>query len=186
LYRRVQWGQRRRPRNNQTGFRGEVLTATVFVRSVGLLHGHWGPTRMTSLPVVAYGLDLVQDETGVTAYRENVKTFYEVIDEVWGTGDGERVTSLKQGFLYTFARVLTDHADFWEDHRLVVGPTSRKKLRGLGVNRDQDIDTYVTSSGKKTLLYNMITDALVKHRGPLEKWDDLKDVEDEDEESEEE
>jgi hypothetical protein len=151
---RVSWQQRQK--------RQELITAATLMHTIGRLHTHLGPTGSRQIGLLTRGLDKIRDEIGETVFRENIKTFFRVMDDVWGV----RTVQFKEGavymrgtFLETLARVFSNHLEFWRGNRLVVDADYVRKLK-LFPLRDPHIINLTSSGGPaRELLYNY----LVRH-----------------------
>jgi len=152
---RVCWGQRMS--------RTELLTATSFAKVVGRLHSHMAPaTSASMISHLVTGLQRVHDQIGKTAMRENVKTFFNVIDTAFGV----RRVEFKEGAIYmrsTFlnavARLFSNHTDFWKDDRLFVEAGLIRKLATFPY-RDPHVVQLCSSGGAA---HEMIYFMLVNH-----------------------
>lgn len=153
LYNQISWAQNMR--------RGDRLTAVTYIKVAAMLHSHAGPGRASDVRSAVSGLVKIMDNVGRGALVSNVKMFYEVIDQAWGI---QRVAYkgsapfLKTTFLTEFARLLSDHAVFWDDHRLVVDRMTLKKLDSFPIADPEIIQ--LASSGGSTggLLYIKMVD----------------------------
>ena len=122
---RVQWGQ------NMA--RAELMSASTLVRLAGLLHSHRLPGRSSTVTDVVVALNSHLDQFGIQAMRENLRTFFGLIDECWNIRKVhfKGAAYLKSGFMTAFARVLSDHIDFWrqpDDKRLFIDAPLRRKI----------------------------------------------------------
>lgn len=134
LHRRVQWDQRRK--------KGELVTALVFAKTAGQLHSHIGPGLSSSATKLVDGLDIILDEVGRNTFIANVRTFFQIIDELWGIEELEYhqgAYQLYEGFLRALALFFSEHENFWKGDGLVVSVADRKKLKGFQVNRDHNL-----------------------------------------------
>ncbi len=155
---RVAWGQ--------SMARGELITAFGLVKIVGRLHSHKIPGRTNAMDHLVRALDRGVEVFGIQVMRENVKAFFDLVDECWGVRRvhyREGATYIKGAFLIVLARVLSDHSDFWkqpDDRRLFVEASLRRKLSQFPVN-DPTVVQLSGSSGKgMEMLYMMLRDHL--------------------------
>jgi hypothetical protein len=115
LYKRVAWEQEVRKETD-----GDLLRGIILLRVLATLHHH----RMRSAPLYGQVLALLAmcdrniDVIGLQQGRENLITFFEAVDEAWGIRD----VALRYGtihlsdvWLRIFARLLSDHREFWRD-----------------------------------------------------------------------
>lgn len=157
LYERVSWTQRMQV--------GELISAMTLARTVGTLHSHFAAARYTSYQELVPALDRVADIVGLQAMRENVRTFFEIVDQCWGI----RLVTYRDGaaylrgtFLMTLARVFSDHENFWkgDGKRLFLDADTRRKLQSFKVH-DPHVKALAASSGKsRDILYNLIIEHL--------------------------
>lgn len=161
LFQRVTWTQR--------AARGDLLTALIVARAAHNLHGFVkgvSPkgTFERAAPIVSQ-LNVVASEIGLNVFRDNVKGFFSVVDEAWGLKNVEYTSAapqLRGNFLMALARVMSDHADFWEKNRLAVGLSTKRKLAAFPL-QDPEISR-LAGAGSLTLpiLYNYLVDHLNK------------------------
>jgi len=153
LFNRVQWSQRMA--------RTEILPAMVLCRTVGVLHSRFGPGRNTHPGEMASAMDKTMTKVGRTTMRDNIKTFFDVLDECYGV---RRITYhqgavyIKSGFMIALGDLFTRHTNFWRGQRLFVEKDLRMKLAKFPIN-DPEVVRLSSSSGKaKEILYQLILD----------------------------
>lgn len=154
IYKRVQWNQRR--------LRGELLTALAAVQISGNLHRFSGLSAEGRAVNSAKGLLRISDNVGLRVFRENISTFFELIDECWGIKTVEfrqTATHLRTNFLVTVARMISDHTDFWDNNRLNVPTHFRKKLATFPI-MDPEIARLAAAG---TMTMPILYDFLRKH-----------------------
>ena len=139
---RVQWNQRQA--------RSELISALTLCKVTGILHSRFGPGRGNQCEELAASLTKTMGVVGRTTMRDNVKTFFELIDECYGVrritfADG--ATFLKTTFLVTLADVLTHHKDFWRGSRLFVEKDLRVKLSKFPIMSDPQVIQLASSGG---------------------------------------
>lgn len=165
LCRRVCW--------QQTMKRGELLNALTFLKISAMLHSRFatvapkgtansGDTDMTgAFEQVAGKFERTMNRCSRKVVQDNIKTYWEVIDEVWGVRNiayKELAVHLRGSFLLALARVFADHTNFWNDNRLVVEKELRKKLALFKI-QDPSIANLAGASGKaKDTLYRLLVD----------------------------
>jgi hypothetical protein len=162
LFERVCWAQRMT--------RGELITALVFAKTSLFLHSHKGPSARNSVAEVSDALERSIKAVGTQHFRENVRTFFNLIDECWGIKrvhyrDG--AVYMRGQFLYVLAKVLSDHYEFWQDDdekKLFIYASTKKKLFQFPIN-DPYVTSLVGSGGKsRDLLYALLRDHLNRGR----------------------
>lgn len=156
LHGRVSWGQRMT--------RQELITALTFAKVVGVLHTHKAPAKRSNIDDLVPALDKSVEVFGVTAMRENTRTFFNLIDECWNIRRiqyKEGATYIKGSFLYILALYLSDHHDFWvqpDEKKLFVAADLRRKIGQFPIH-DPSIANLASSGGKaRDMLYMMFRD----------------------------
>lgn len=123
LNRRVCWDQRM--------LRDHVISALTLLKTVCLLHAHLGPGRSLDYYNLANGGQKIFDKVGKNIFRDNIKTFFDILDECWGVKAivfKEGASYMKGMFLFCLAMVFSGHINFWRENRLVVDKDMRRKL----------------------------------------------------------
>lgn len=163
LYEKVSWGQRI--------LRSEVTTALMLTRVAIHLHSHHttGKGRV-DLSSVIRSVDNLMNVIGGQSLRENLKTFFEIIDQCWGIKliqYRQMAPYLRGTFLVALSGVLSDHTDFWRgpaNKKLFMDIDLRRKLKQFPLN-DPAVLTLAGSGGAAHLmLYGLIRDHLNKGR----------------------
>lgn len=148
---RVSWAQRMQ--------RDHLLTALTFAKVIGRLHGHLGPTGSTTVDDLARGLEVVMERIGKNVMRDNVRAFFDFVDTAWGikrVAFKEGATYMRATFLWTLARLLSDHTDFWRDNRLVVVADLQRKIANFPV-ADPQVSNLSSAGGKaRDILYVLL------------------------------
>jgi len=152
LHNRVCWDQRMK-REHLVGGLTLMKTAAALHRrfSTGLKDSNFGN--------VMEGFEKLMTKYGRNVVRENVKRYWEVIDEAFNVrGVAYVVTAphLKVGFLKMLCRVFADHRDFWADCVFVCNNDIRKKLSTFPIH-DPHVAAMCASSGASMkILYEML------------------------------
>lgn len=156
LHNRVSWTQRMA--------KGELLTATTFVKVVAMTHSHKVAGKGSAIDEVAPALAKIVQVFGVQVMRENVRTFFNLVDECWGIKRvqyREGAVQMKHAFLQVLARILADHYDFWQgddEKRLFVNADLKRKIAQFPIH-DPEIMRLSSSGGMaRVILYNMFRD----------------------------
>lgn len=151
LYQRISWSQRKQ--------REHLIDAMVFIKVVGALHSHLGPGLSQKVDELSRGLDKTMEAVGRTALRENIKTFFDVVDQAWGLRAivySDTSPHIRANFLRTLARVFSDHPIFWQETRLTVDRDTVAKLKPFPI-RDPSVSSLASgSSTSAQLLYTLI------------------------------
>jgi len=153
LYNRICWMQNMR--------RQDLMTATTLIHIVNAIHSHIVTGARTSGSMTAVvAADKIVERIGLPAYRQNLKTFFDMIDSTWGI----RRIAIKGGapymrrtFLEVLARLLSDHRDFWKgpkEQRLDVDYTIRRKLGSFPMD-DPEIMRLASAAGAARLTLYM-------------------------------
>lgn len=155
LHNRICWNQRMK--------RDELITATTFLRAATMLHSKLQPGLSTyawhgAIPV----FQKAYDKLGRSILRENIKAFWSTLDDCFKINlitFKEGSTPIKSGFLETFAKVLSDHSNFWRDTKLFIDADMKRKISIFPVN-DPEIARLASAGGSASdILYQL----LVKH-----------------------
>jgi hypothetical protein len=97
--------------------------------------------------------------------KENIKTFFDLVDEVWGVRVvqyRELSPHLRGGFLMMLARFLSNHLDFWrgdDGHKLFIEVDIRRKMGSFPIN-DPGIAPLTSSAGASR---HVLLDYFVNH-----------------------
>jgi len=152
LFNRVQWTQRMA--------RSEIIPATVLCQTTGYLHSRFGPGRGSISPIeTSTSLDKTMKVVGRTTMRDNVKTYFEVLDECFGVRKvvyHHGAAFIRRNFLICLADLFTRHVNFWRGHRLFVEKDLRMKIAKFAIN-DPEVTRLASSGGKaKEILYSLL------------------------------
>ncbi len=150
---------------NQRMTRGEFITATMLTKVAGRLMSHRAPGgRSSRTQELVPSLDRAINVFGVNIFRENIRTFFDLLDECWGIRRiqfRESAIYMRGTFLFVMAKLLCDHLDFWtkdDDRRLFVDASLRRKI-GLFKINDPEIVRLASSAGKAhEMLYILMRD----------------------------
>jgi hypothetical protein len=153
---RVCWDQR------MSRGQGHIMTAVVFLKTIGYLHSHLGSGRSPRISELVPGVDKIMAKIGRNIFRENVRTFFDVIDQAFGIrtvtySDG--AIHLRHAFLQALADVFSDYLDFWRDNRLFVSQDLIRKLKLFPLN-DPQVANLSGGTGKAA---EMLYFLLVRH-----------------------
>ncbi|MDO8517709.1 MAG: hypothetical protein Q7S26_00240 [bacterium] len=144
LYNRVSWSQRM--------MKGELISALTFAKAAGLLHSHKVAARRASIAELVPALDKAVEVFGIQALRENMRVFFGLVDECWGIKRvqyREGAIYMRGTFLYAFARLMSDHTDFWQqpdEKRLTIEASLKRKIAQFPIH-DPEIMRLSGSSG---------------------------------------
>jgi hypothetical protein len=155
LYKRVSWAQ--------NFGRGELISALLFGLSIYYLHGHRAGFNGRSVDHVAAGLKLISQRITLPTFRRNAKTFIQLIDECWPLAALEKrttATQIKGSFICELARMLSNHAAFWEhnDNTLVVSADDRRKLAKFSLRDPQVVQLAGSGGASRQILYRLLVD----------------------------
>lgn len=157
LHGRVSWTQRMN--------KGELVTALTFAKVIGILHSHKAPTQRVAIEELVPALDKALQVFGIQAMRENIRTFFSLIDECWGIKRvqyKEGAIYMRGSFLYVLAKLISDHHDFWkrdpQERKLFVDADLKRKISQFPTN-DPQIMNLAGSGGKsREILYILLRD----------------------------
>jgi len=158
LYQRVQWGQ--------AASRSDLITGLTLLKVAGRLHSHKSAGKSVSWKELVPALDRSITIVGMQNFRENVRTFFELIEECWGIRSilhKESAAYLRGPFLDMLAQMLSDHTDFWrtdaQERKLVIEPSLRRKIAQFPIRTDRTIISLASASGKsREHLYQLLRD----------------------------
>lgn len=154
---RVSWDQNMK--------RGKLVTALNVLKIVGYLHLHITPANANTHWQLVPNLDKLADRITPEMLMLNFKTFYDVIEEVWGVRAvqyRELSPHLSGGFGFMLARVFSNHLDFWKGpnkHKLYVDADIRKKMASFPI-KDPGILPLTSSAGASR---HVLMGLFVKH-----------------------
>lgn len=149
---RVCWDQRMH--------RAHLVTATTYMKVAGAIHRHLGGGLSTDAYQLSRGMQGLAERVGVNVVRDNVRTFWEVVDGCWGIQRvhyREGAVFLRAGFLLVLAELLSDHLNFWKGSRLQVDVDSRRKLAQFKLNDPMVTQLASTTGTGLEVLYNLYT-----------------------------
>lgn len=161
MYNRVSW--------RQTSTSGELISASTFLHAALFLHSHKTGVGSPGVAAQTEALDKIVEVFGIQNTRENLRTFWGLIDECWGIQKIHfrgKATYMKGTFLMVLARLLSDHHDFWEttsdEKKLFIHAPIRRKLAQFPVD-DPEVVRLSGSGGKaRDMLYALLRDHINK------------------------
>jgi hypothetical protein len=146
----------------QSMTRAQLVTAANLVRITSALHHRFGGSDWRQHTInAAQQLDAVVVRLKRSTLRDNIKLFINTVDDMWNIREvvyRERAPYLRAGFLTVLARIMNDHEDFWEDTRLVIPSSLRKKLSTFPMNDPQVAQLCGSIGQARKILYIMIVD----------------------------
>lgn len=150
---RVSWSQRMT--------KGELLTALTFAKVVALLHSHKVAGKSVTLAALTPALENDVKVFGIQAVRENVRAFFNLIDECWGIKSvqyREGAIYMRGQFLFVLARILADHTDFWQndDKRLFINADLKRKIAQFPIHDPEVVRLSGSSGMARVTLYTML------------------------------
>jgi hypothetical protein len=152
---RICWQQR-----NQ---RVDLITAMILCKVAGHQHAHLGPGRSSNMIEMVRGLEQIHHRVGRNQFRDNVRSFYEVVDEAFGLKTiafNEGVVHLRYTFLSTLADVFSRHPVFWREKKFFVEKDLLQKLATFPVH-DPTIKQLAGAGGKaRDMLRSLMIDHL--------------------------
>lgn len=151
LHGRVCWTQRMR--------RSDVLHATTLLKATGWLHSHIGPGRSNRVTELASALDTTFERTGKNIFRDNVRSFFDLVDFCWGVRNVvyHGAVHLRLTYLRSLANLFsTHHRYFFRENRFVVDSDTKRKLKQFPVG-DPQVGHLASSGGAGgAILYNLM------------------------------
>ncbi|MBI2410058.1 hypothetical protein HYV30_03395 [Candidatus Kaiserbacteria bacterium] len=151
--RRICWDQRQN--------RNHLISALMFIKTVGVLHSYFGPGRSHKLHELARSMQTTMEKVGRNTLRANVVIFFDLVDECWGIKKvvfREGAVWLRGTFLWALADILALHENFWRGDRLFVDADLTAKIRLFPVT-DPTVAQLSSSGGKaRDMLRAMLVD----------------------------
>lgn len=185
LYNRVTWEQRMK--------RDHLIGAIRLLHTALHLHSRFqsvSSIHRGSYTALSAEFNRVMEKLGRNTIRENIKRFWEVMDECFNVKSvvySAHAPYLNKGFLSTMADVFADHRNFWADATFVCSSGLRKKLHTFAIH-DPHVAALCSSSGPSLKsLYGFIVDHINsgKRQHRLVRFDTTEKIEQEEEESDE-
>jgi hypothetical protein len=112
--------------------RVQLITARTFCETVSATHAHISAGRSTAANELALHVQRIMDKIGRNTLRDNVKLFFDIIDQCWGIRTiayKEGATWMRSTFLQCLGEVFSMHQDFWRDNRLFVEADLVRKIK---------------------------------------------------------
>lgn len=148
--------------------KGELISALSLAKVVGTLHSHKAPGRLKSVGELVPALDRMVELIGIQIIRENLKAFFDLVDQCWGIKRIEYrggAPYIKASFLNVLAAVISDHHDFWrqpDEKRLFVEAPLKRKFAQFPVNDPQVVNLSGTGGKSQEILYILLRDHINK------------------------
>ena len=141
--------------------KGHLITAQTFASTVGFLHAHLGPGRSQRHDELAHGLQKIQERVGMRVMRDNIKTFFDVMDQCWSirrVAFKEGAVCLRSTFLKTLATLFSRHDVFWRGDRLFVEKDIINKIAAFPITDPSIGQLAAGSSTAGQLLFQMLVE----------------------------
>jgi hypothetical protein len=152
---RVSWKQ-----NMQ---RGELITATMLLRTAARLHAHKGPGRtMGNVDAMTNALEKIVAAVGLSNFRANLTYFFDFLDACWGLRHiqyKETAVHMRLTFLLALTELLSDHTDFWQgadETRLFINSDLRKKFASFKMTDPHIAQLCGAAGTAREMLYVML------------------------------
>jgi hypothetical protein len=144
--------------------RHDLLTGRNMLIIAAHLHSHLCPSRSYTNESLQSGLEHIVKTFGIQTLKENLRVFFDVVDQAWGVRSVQfkgGTTQLKAGFLLALARLFSDHFDFWskDGKELQVVAELRARLKGFSLDREV-IRLVDGGSQSRTALRYMMREAI--------------------------
>lgn len=162
LFKRVQWNQRMT--------RGELITAIMLAHVANSLHtteSETGHKFRGNMERVAQGLEQHVDQFGMKQFRENIVTFFGMMDEVFHLGKiefREKAASIKGNFLMVLSQMLAQHQNFWHGNKLLVGADYKRKLAMFPLDEPEIARLSASGTMAQPILFKMLCDHMNRGR----------------------
>lgn len=174
LYQRVSWDQRMKQQ--------EILKALLLVKTALALHGSIHKRILTEKGAAkrdesraadnkgAATLDRVAKEIGLQNFRENIKDFFDMLDDCYGVRNieyGEAQGHLRGNFLMTIGSFIANNSQLWDasERRIKIDSKTMERFRTFPVN-DPEIRRLCAAGASMVLpvLYRYLLDHMNKHK----------------------
>lgn len=121
--------------------RTELISAASYLRVIGGLHRRFATGLFDGNVVkLVTPLTEVMAKIGLAAIVDNVKTFFGVIEDIWGIKSiayKNGALHMKGSFLSALALAFTEYDAFWRGNRLTVEASVRRKLSSFPLKDPQ-------------------------------------------------
>jgi hypothetical protein len=148
--------------------RGQFIKGQTLLKASCQLHRRLGPGLVSPrYAEMTNGFLKVFSQVGYVTLEENVKTFWQVIDEcfnVRGLDITDSAPYMKDGFLKVLAELFSDHKDFWKGNKLTVSTYLRRKLALFSIHDPGVAHLCGASWAAQTTLYYYLETHLNKGR----------------------
>lgn len=150
LYDRVCWDQQSQ--------RSHLITATTLIKVVAILHSGFGPTKGGEMTRRMDAFQKTMNNVGRNVMRDNVKTFFNLVDECWHIRSlvfKESATVVRMTFLHTLAWMFSMYSNFWDGTKLDINRDLRRKIAMFPVSDPQVIQLSGASGKARDLLFQL-------------------------------
>lgn len=159
MFKRVSWGQ-----NMQ---RGEMISAMTLTLVSLMLHRHiTGTIAIKNATAYQDRLNRLISRLPLNQFRQNVVTFYELLDKAWGIRNvaySAECCWLRSAFQEMLATFLSNHTDFWkDDNELFISAEHLKRLSTFPVHDPSVINLSGAHGRTMTVLQQMLLDHMNK------------------------
>lgn len=155
---------------NQQMSRAEIITAFNVVKAANALHSCFLPGlgRLTGQALnYPPRLEQIVKKVRLATFRDNMITFFDAIDEVWGIR-GIKYTDMspqiRSTFMNTLGQLMADHENFWDGNKLVVDAAAKAKLRQFPITDPTIIRLAGAGTTAGAILYNYLRDHMNKSK----------------------
>jgi hypothetical protein len=152
LYNKVSWQQRMS--------RDQLLGALGLLKVASRIHLRFGmQLSQSNYEKLAYAFDKLVKRAGRTTVRDNIKVFWDIVDECWGVrmvAFKEQAPQLKGNFLAALTEVIGSHVDFWDDNKLVMPADLRKKMTQFPITDPQVQQLAGSGGSSRKILYELM------------------------------
>lgn len=162
LYGKVCW--------NQQMSRSEIVTAFNVIKAANALHSYFLPGlgRLTGQALnYPPRLEQIVKKVRLPTFRDNMITFFDAIDEVWGIR-GIKYTDMspqiRATFMNTLGQLMADHENFWDGNKLVIDAAAKSKLRQFPITDPTIVRLAGAGTTAGILLYNYLRDHMNKSK----------------------
>ncbi len=142
--------------------RMHLITAATLTKVAANLHAHLGAglAGRSRFDVVTDGLERLYNRIGRNLFKENVRVYFRLVEDCWGirTVTYQGACHLRNTFMLSLAKVLSNHMEFWKDNKLFIEMDLVRKFAQFPV-QDPTVQQLSGASGQAgKILYGLMVD----------------------------
>ncbi len=145
---------------SQSKQRLHLITALTMLKAIGIMHSHLSPGLSGMGKELCPALEKTFDLVGRNIFRENVRTYFQIIEDCWGirTVTYAGACHLRNTFLFSLARLLCNHPTFWRENKVFIEMDLLRKLKTFPV-QDPTVQQLSGAGGQAgKMLYSLMVE----------------------------